>query len=52
MAVFLTESDLGIDVALNLDGGPSTGLWLQSDENPIGIDSRAVVPSVISVELR
>ncbi|MBN1977807.1 MAG: phosphodiester glycosidase family protein [Anaerolineae bacterium] len=50
MAVFLTESDLEIDVALNLDGGPSTGLWLQSDENPVGIDSRAAVPSVISIE--
>jgi exopolysaccharide biosynthesis protein len=49
MAVFLAESDLGIDVALNLDGGPSTGLWLQSDENPVSIDSRAAVPSVIAV---
>ncbi|MFL7794496.1 MAG: phosphodiester glycosidase family protein [Anaerolineae bacterium] len=51
-AVFLAASDLEIDVALNLDGGPSTGLWLQSDENPVGIDSRAAVPSVVSVELR
>jgi uncharacterized protein YigE (DUF2233 family) len=50
MAVFLAASDLDIDVALNLDGGPSTGLWLQSDENPASIDSRATVPSVISVE--
>jgi uncharacterized protein YigE (DUF2233 family) len=50
MAVFLAASDLGIDVALNLDGGPSTGLWLQSDESPVGIDSRTAVPSVISVE--
>jgi uncharacterized protein YigE (DUF2233 family) len=52
LAVFLAASDLEIDVALNLDGGPSTGLWLQSDENPVGIDSRAAVPSVISVETR
>ncbi|MBN1812984.1 MAG: phosphodiester glycosidase family protein [Anaerolineae bacterium] len=52
MAVFLAESDLGIDVALNLDGGPSTGLWLATEANPVGIDSRAAVPSVISVETR
>jgi hypothetical protein len=49
MAVFLAESDLDIDVALNLDGGPSTGLWLATEANPVGIDSRAAVPSVISV---
>ena len=52
MASFLAASDLEIDVALNLDGGPSTGLWLQSDENPVGIDSRAAVPSVIAVTTR
>jgi exopolysaccharide biosynthesis protein len=52
MAVFLAESDLGIDAALNLDGGPSTGLWLRSDENPVGIDSRTAVPSVIVVTTR
>ena len=52
MAVFLAASDLGIDEALNLDGGPSTGLWLQSDESPIGIDSYAAVPSTISVTTR
>jgi exopolysaccharide biosynthesis protein len=50
MAVFLAESDLGIDVALNLDGGPSTGLWLNAGENTVGIDSSVIVPSVISVE--
>jgi exopolysaccharide biosynthesis protein len=52
MAVFLAESDLGIDVALNLDGGPSTGLWLATEANLVGIDSRAAVPSVISVTTR
>jgi hypothetical protein len=51
-AVFLAASDLEINVALNLDGGPSTGLWLQSDKNPVGIDSRAAVPSVLSVEIQ
>jgi exopolysaccharide biosynthesis protein len=52
MAVFLAESDMEIDVALNLDGGPSTGLWLTAEESPVGIDSRAAVPSVISVKAR
>jgi uncharacterized protein YigE (DUF2233 family) len=52
MAVFLAGSDLGIDVALNLDGGPSTGLWLATEANPVSIDSRAAVPSVISVTTR
>jgi exopolysaccharide biosynthesis protein len=52
MAIFLAESDMEIDVALNLDGGPSTGLWLTTEENPVGIDSRAAVPSVISIEPR
>jgi exopolysaccharide biosynthesis protein len=52
MAVFLAECDMEIDVALNLDGGPSTGLWLQSEAHPINIDSRAAIPSVISIEAR
>jgi hypothetical protein len=52
LAVFLAESDLGIDIALNLDGGYSTGLWLEADEGSARIDSRVAVPSVISVETR
>jgi uncharacterized protein YigE (DUF2233 family) len=52
MAVFLAASDLEVDVALNLDGGPSTGLWLATEENPLGIDSRAAVPSIIYVTTR
>jgi len=50
LAVFLADSDLGIDVALNLDGGSSTGLWLNSGETSVKIDSRTPVPSVIAVE--
>ena len=53
MAVFLADSDLEIDTALNLDGGGSTGLWL----NPLGpdaasveIDSNTPVPSIVVVE--
>lgn len=52
MAVFLTESDLEIDVALNLDGGFSTGLWLEAGDASTRVDSHVPVPSIISVEAR
>jgi uncharacterized protein YigE (DUF2233 family) len=52
LACFLAESDMGIDVALNLDGGYSTGLWLETDAGSEKIDSSVDVPSVISVEGR
>jgi hypothetical protein len=51
-AVFLAESDLVIDVALNLDGGGSTGMWLTAGDARIEIDSFTPVPSVISVQRR
>jgi len=50
-ACFLADSDLGIDVALNLDGGLSTGLWLAAGEGSVEIDSHAPVPSVIAITL-
>jgi exopolysaccharide biosynthesis protein len=49
LARFLAESDLGIDVALNLDGGTSAGLWVLGDPAPLVIDSLVSVPSIISV---
>jgi len=52
LACFLAESDLDLDVALNLDGGFSTGLWLQVDETSVEIDSLVPVPSVISADYR
>jgi uncharacterized protein YigE (DUF2233 family) len=52
LAVFLAKSDLSIDVALNLDGGGSTGMWLTATEGAVGIDSYTAVPSVIVVERR
>ncbi len=52
MACFLVESDLGLDVALNLDGGFSTGLWLKAGEQSVEVDSRVGVPSVISADYR
>jgi len=52
LARFLAESDLDLDVALNLDGGYSTGLWLQADGLIVNIDSLIPVPSVVSVDWR
>jgi uncharacterized protein YigE (DUF2233 family) len=48
LAVWLTESDLELDIALNLDGGTSTGLWIHDHDAPI--DSWVPVPAVIVVE--
>jgi hypothetical protein len=50
VAVFLVSSDLAVDVALNLDGGSSTGLWLAAGGARVDIDSYTAVPSVIAVE--
>jgi uncharacterized protein YigE (DUF2233 family) len=51
-ALWLTESDLDVDVALNLDGGQSTGLILSAGETNFSIDSLGQVPAVIVVERR
>lgn len=50
LAVFLADSDLEVDIALNLDGGRSTGLWLESGEAGVEVDSLVPIPSVIVVE--
>lgn len=48
LAIWLTRSDLDIDIALNLDGGTSTGLWgNRYDRN---IDSAVPLPAVIAIE--
>jgi exopolysaccharide biosynthesis protein len=52
MARFLAESDLDLDVALNLDGGASTGLWLQTEYAAAASDSLVSVPSVLAVYYR
>jgi hypothetical protein len=52
LAVFLASSDLEIDIALNLDGGGSTGLWLDTDRTVVEIDSIVPVPAVIAVHRR
>ena len=35
MATFLSGADLDLNVALNLDGGSSTGIWLVSGERKV-----------------
>lgn len=50
LALWLLASDLELDVALNLDGGQSTGLYLRSGETSVQIDSGVPVPSVIVAE--
>lgn len=52
LAVFLAESDLNIDVALNLDGGGSSGMWVAAANAQVDIDSLTTVPSVVAVERR
>ncbi|MFN2285420.1 MAG: phosphodiester glycosidase family protein [Anaerolineae bacterium] len=49
LATWLADSDLDVDIALNLDGGPSSGLWIP---NVATIDSMGAVPAVIAVMSR
>jgi uncharacterized protein YigE (DUF2233 family) len=46
LAVWLSTSDLGIDTAMNLDGGPSAGIWMPGHLN---LDAMVPVPQVIAV---
>jgi exopolysaccharide biosynthesis protein len=45
----LVNSDLSINVALNLDGGASTGLYVNAGSQHVAIDSPAQLPIVIIV---
>jgi uncharacterized protein YigE (DUF2233 family) len=47
---WLASSDLDIDVALNLDGGTSSGLMLRDGDQILGTDSWVNVPSVIVMD--
>jgi uncharacterized protein YigE (DUF2233 family) len=49
LALFLLESDLELDIALNLDGGNSTGLFLSVGAERIVIPSYTAVPAVITI---
>jgi hypothetical protein len=47
LAEWLAGSDLGVATAVNLDGGSSTGLIVQSDSAPARIDPFAPLPIVL-----
>ena len=48
----LVSSDLSIETALNLDGGSSTGLYVNGGSSQVTIDSFAKLPLVIIVKAR
>ena len=48
----LVSSDLSINLALNLDGGASTGLFVNSGSQHVAIDSMAKLPIVIIVKAK
>ena len=48
LAVWLTRSDLELDIAMNLDGGTSTGHWISG--HPDNVASHIPVPAVITIE--
>jgi hypothetical protein len=52
LAAFLAASDLDLDTALNLDGGPSSGLMLTGPAGLTGVDSWIKVPAVIVAEAK
>jgi uncharacterized protein YigE (DUF2233 family) len=47
LSVYLTESDLDLNIAVNLDGGPSSGIWLAQPREII--PSQTLLPIVILV---
>lgn len=48
----LVSSDLSINLALNLDGGTSTGLYVNSGSQHVAIDSLGKLPIVIIVKAK
>jgi len=50
LAQALKNSDLGLDAALNLDGGRSTGLYLHTDAADVRINSLDRIPLVLAVQ--
>ncbi len=47
ISVWLTASDLNLDIAVNLDGGPSSGIFV--DEPREGVPAQTALPFVILV---
>lgn len=50
LSVYLTESDLDLNIAINLDGGPSTGILVANPKEVVG--SQTALPVVILVHAR
>lgn len=50
LADLLVQSDLSLKMALNLDGGSSTGLYLNSGGQQVSLDSVTALPIVIIVK--
>jgi exopolysaccharide biosynthesis protein len=50
LSLYLTQSDLNLDIALNLDGGPSSGVLLSNPREII--PSQTLLPIVILVYAR
>ena len=50
LSLYLTGSDLDLDIALNLDGGPSSGIWVSEPREVI--PSQTLLPIVILVYSR
>jgi hypothetical protein len=50
LSAYLTASDLALDIALNLDGGPSSGLLLSNPREEISVYT--LLPVVITVQAR
>lgn len=50
MAIQLAHSDLAIQSALNLDGGASTGLYINSATQKVSVDAFVPLPLVIIVK--
>lgn len=51
LSAFLVNSDLDLDIAFNLDGGPSTGMVL-AGETAVEIPAFSLLPAVITVSPR
>ncbi|HEY4722331.1 MAG TPA: phosphodiester glycosidase family protein [Anaerolineae bacterium] len=52
MAIWLANSDLNLDTALNFDGGSSSGLAVWTPTGMWGLDSANKVPAVITVDIK
>ena len=50
LATLLKESDLELDAALNLDGGRSTGMFVNTPAKQFTMDSFEPVPLVLIVD--